>query len=66
MHSLSLLVVVHQSPWQHVYSSRDDQAMIMLARFDIHSSQHLLGLFANIFDENSPFVDDEGYIVKMV
>jgi hypothetical protein len=38
----------------------------MLTRVDVHYFQYLLGLFASIFDEYSPFVDDEGHIVEKV
>ena len=58
------LLSVNRSPWHHVYDSRDDQAMITLTGIDVNSFNYLLGLFAPVFDKYSPFVDDEGYIVK--
>jgi hypothetical protein len=38
--------------------------MITLTGSDVNLFHYLLGLFAPVFDKYSPFVDDEGYIVK--
>lgn len=59
------LISVKWSPWCHVYSSKNVQAMIILTGVDLQSSLYLLCLFCPMFHEYSPFVDDKGYIVKI-
>jgi hypothetical protein len=60
----SSLLPVAYSPWRRLFSSSSDSGMITLTRFDTESFKWLLGLFAPFFDEYSPFIDDDGYIVR--
>ena len=59
----SLLSVSH-SPWRQVYISNNDQGMITLTGFDVKSFHYFLDLFHPVFYEYSPFIDDDGFIVK--
>ena len=58
------LLPVQRSPWHRVYSSQDDQAMITLTGFDVHSFNYLCTLFGPVYDMYSPFLNEDGYIVK--
>ena len=58
------LLPVSKSPWQRVYSSQDDQAMITLTGFDVNSFHYLCSVFAPMCETYSPFVNKDGYIVK--
>jgi hypothetical protein len=55
-----------QSPWQQVLSFSNDQAMITLTGFTGEAFNSLLVKFAPIFDKYSPFVDEDGFIVKKI
>ena len=58
------LLPVERSPWRRVYSSADDQAMITLTGFDMASFHYVCQLFAPLYDDCSPFIDEDGFIVK--
>ncbi len=44
--------------------SGDNQAMITLTRFDLPSFQYLANLFAPIYEQDTPYLDVNGYIVR--
>ena len=52
------------SPWRHVNSSNNDQAMITLTGLITEAFLYILTMFAPVFDEYSPFVDEDGCSVK--
>jgi hypothetical protein len=52
------------SPWRQVLTSSNDQAMITLTGFTSDAFNYLLEKFAPVYDMYSPFVDEDGYIVK--
>jgi hypothetical protein len=57
-----LFILEHlKCPWQCVYTSRDEQAMITLTGFDMGSFHDVLTLFAPV---NT--VDSDDFIVKQV
>lgn len=58
------LLSVERSPWRRVYSSADDQAMITLTGFDMASFHYVCQLFAPAYDGYSPFIDEEGFIMR--
>mgnify|MGYP006199202059 CR=1 FL=1 len=60
----SSLLSVSRSAWRKVYHSNDDQSMITLTGFDVRSFHYLLALFAPVFEEYSPFGDENGFIGK--
>ena len=60
------LLSIGKSPWRRVYTTGDDQAMITLTGFDLTSFHCLWNLFAPLYDNYSPFVDEDGYIIKKV
>ena len=41
----------------------DDQALIMLPGFDLNSFHFVLTLFAPVYQQYTPFVDVDGFIV---
>ena len=47
-----------------MYSSNNDQAMTTLTGFTTEAFLYILTMFAPVFDEYSPFVDEDGFIVK--
>lgn len=49
-----------------MYASGDDQAMITLTGFNFCSFYHLLTLFAPLYDEYTPFINKDGFIVRKV
>ena len=53
-----------RSPWRQVYISNNDQGMITLTGFDVKSFHHFLDLFHPVFNKYSPFIDDDGFILK--
>ena len=60
----SSLLSMSRSEWRKVYHSNDDQLMITLTGFDVRTFHYLLALFAPVFEEYTPFGDDNGYIQK--
>lgn len=58
------LLSVEKSPWRRVFNSGDPQAMVTLTGFDKDAFLYLCGLFGPVYGEYSPFIDDDGYIVK--
>jgi hypothetical protein len=53
-----------KSSWRTLYDSRNDQALITLTGLDVETFHYVLRKFAPICDQYSPFIDDEGRIVK--
>jgi len=60
------LLPISKSPWHRVYTTGDDQAMITLTGFDLPSFHFLLNLFAPLYDNYTPFIDKDGYIIQKV
>jgi len=60
------LLPPRRSPWRHVLTSSNDQAMITLTGFTYEAFNYLLCKFAPFFDKYSPFVDEDGFIVKKI
>ena len=60
------LLFMSRSPWRRVYASGDDQAMITLTGFDFRSFHHLLSLFAQLYNQYTPFVNADGFIIQKV
>ncbi len=61
-----LLISPTNSPWHQVLTSSNDQAMITLTGFTSEAFHYLLVQFAPVYDLYSPFVDEDGYIVKKI
>jgi hypothetical protein len=60
------LLPVSRSPWRRVFSSRDDQAMITLTGFDMESFYYVLNLFAPVYEQYTPHMDKDGFIIRKV
>jgi hypothetical protein len=58
------LLSVKRSPWRRVFNSGDPQAMITLTGFDMDSFMYICALFRPLYNDYSPFIDEDGYIVK--
>ena len=52
--------------WCHVMASNNVQAMVTMTDFSNEAFNYLLALFANVYDEYLPFVNEYGYIVKKI
>ncbi len=60
------LLSVSRSPWRRVFLSGDDQAMITLTGFDLPSFHYLANLFAPIYEQYTPYMDADGFIIRKV
>jgi hypothetical protein len=58
------LLYVKISPWHRVFNSGDPQAMITLTGFDMESFMYICALFCPLYNDYSPFIDENRYIVK--
>jgi DDE superfamily endonuclease len=61
---VALLDPAH-SAWSRLVESRDDQAMITLTGFDFNSFFWLLAKFQPLYDNNSPFLAEDGSIIPI-
>ncbi len=60
------LLSISKSPWRRVYQYGDDQTLITLTGFDLNTFNLLLAQFAPVYEQYTPFVDADGFIVRKV
>lgn len=60
------LFLMNWSAWRNMYTSRDDQIMIPLTGFDFASFHFIVNLFAPKYNEYTPVVGWDGFILCKV
>ena len=53
------LLPVKRCPWRKALASQDNEALITITGFDYDSLKYVFAKFAPVFDNHTPFMDDQ-------